>query len=91
MSKPALPCTEHDPEMWFPAGSYEIPLTEVAKRWCHTCPIEQACLQRALDEGIDFGVWGGTTPTERRAIKRRNEVAAVQDLRDLDDVLASAP
>ncbi|WP_037677179.1 WhiB family transcriptional regulator, partial [Streptomyces afghaniensis] len=31
----------------------------------------EPCLQWALDTGQSIGVWGGTSETERRALKRR--------------------
>lgn len=39
---------------------------EVAE-FCNTaCPVQQACLDFALDQGDQNWVWGGTTETERR-------------------------
>jgi hypothetical protein len=32
---------------------------------CHSCPIEQDCLEWALNSRQSFGVWGGVTPDER--------------------------
>ena len=40
-----------------------------AKRICWTCPAQAACLDRAMEHGITWGVWGGTTE-ERRALRR---------------------
>jgi len=36
---------------------------------CVTCPVIQDCRQWALDHREDFGVWGGTTPKERRQLR----------------------
>ncbi|MGW6955267.1 sigma-70 family RNA polymerase sigma factor [Streptomyces sp. PAN_FS17] len=38
---------------------------------CAGCPVQTACLADALDNDVDFGVWGGMTPGERRALLRR--------------------
>ncbi len=35
---------------------------------CHTCDVQGACLAWALEVGDCYGVWGGTTPRERRAM-----------------------
>jgi hypothetical protein len=35
---------------------------------CRTCEVQGACLAWALDVGDCHGVWGATTPRERRAM-----------------------
>lgn len=35
------------------------------------CPIKNLCLQTALATQSHYGVWGGLTAQERRAIRRR--------------------
>ena len=37
---------------------------------CRKCPARLDCLQYALDYKIMFGIWGGTTPTDRRKLRR---------------------
>lgn len=44
---------------------------EKAKAICGLCPITTECLDYALDTDQEYGVWGGTTQRERRAIARR--------------------
>jgi WhiB family redox-sensing transcriptional regulator len=39
-----------------------------AKAVCATCPVRTTCLQHALDADEQYGVWGGCTEGERRAI-----------------------
>ncbi len=41
-----------------------------AKLLCRTCPVRTECLAHALDRRIEFGVWGGMTERERRALLR---------------------
>ena len=43
-----------------------------AKRSCRSCPVRYECLADALDNRIEFGVWGGMTERERRALLRRH-------------------
>ena len=38
---------------------------------CRSCPVRTACLADALDNRVEFGVWGGMTERERRALLRR--------------------
>lgn len=47
------------------------------------CPVRAECLAEALDNRIDFGVWGGMTERERRALlRRRPEVRSWRGLLD---------
>lgn len=42
-----------------------------AKTLCTGCGVRTECLAYALDQRIEFGVWGGMTERERRALLRR--------------------
>ncbi|MFG2869532.1 WhiB family transcriptional regulator [Streptomyces sp. NPDC048338] len=42
-----------------------------AKNVCNGCAVRIDCLAEALDHRIEFGVWGGMTERERRALLRR--------------------
>ena len=42
-----------------------------ASEVCYGCPVRLECLADALDSRNDFGVWGGLTERERRALRRR--------------------
>ncbi|MFE1249455.1 WhiB family transcriptional regulator [Streptomyces sp. NPDC058766] len=66
-------CRHEDPELFFPIGTSgpALPQTEQAKAVCRRCPVQERCLQWALDTGQSIGVWGGTGEDERRALKRR--------------------
>ncbi|MCP3768200.1 MULTISPECIES: WhiB family transcriptional regulator [Streptomyces] len=66
-------CRDEDPDLFFPIGTSGPALlqTEQAKAVCRRCPVRQQCLDWALDTGQSLGVWGGTSETERRALKRR--------------------
>ncbi len=43
----------------------------IAKTICERCPVRTECLAMALDNKIEFGVWGGMTERERRVLLRR--------------------
>ncbi len=45
-------------------------LTEYDRSLCEDCPVRQECLETALDNPDLAGLWGGTTPGERRALRR---------------------
>ena len=63
-------CLEH-PAEWF-TGPHEPGDTQRAIDVCNTCPVKQPCLDAALaiEVSADLGIWGGTTPTTRRRIRR---------------------
>ena len=44
---------------------------KAAKAACERCPIRAECLEYALVANVPDGIWGGTTPHERREIGRR--------------------
>lgn len=47
------------------------------------CPVRTECLAEALDNRIEFGVWGGMTERERRSLlRRRPDVRSWQNLLD---------
>ncbi|MBF6333549.1 WhiB family transcriptional regulator [Nocardia transvalensis] len=58
-------CAQTDPELFFPDKNDS---TRPAKRICAVCPVEDRCLQYALEHGIRFGVWGGKSAHERRRL-----------------------
>lgn len=58
-------CQSVDPETFFPAPSEPA---DAAVALCHTCDVQGPCLAWALEVGDCHGVWGATTPRERRAM-----------------------
>jgi len=65
-------CKNGDPDALFVEGAEQ----NIAKRICRGCPVKYECLADALDNRIEFGVWGGMTERERRALLRRHPVVA---------------
>jgi WhiB family redox-sensing transcriptional regulator len=41
------------------------------RQFCRNCPVQIDCLAEALDNRIEWGVWGGASERERRSILRR--------------------
>ncbi len=64
-------CRHADPDLFFPIGATGPALRQIseAKRICRACPARTPCLAWALENGVTDGVWGATTPDERRAIR----------------------
>jgi WhiB family redox-sensing transcriptional regulator len=53
--------------VWFPLGSSGV---AYAKRLCATCDVQVECLDYALANRIDYGVWGGESERSRRRLLR---------------------
>ncbi|HEX7166093.1 MAG TPA: WhiB family transcriptional regulator [Acidimicrobiales bacterium] len=71
-------CNDQPPSLFFPSDGVGV---EVARRICATCPVKEPCLEYALRNRIDHGVWGGTSERERRRIlrqRRLNRAAAAE-------------
>jgi len=64
-------CREVPPATFFPSDGVGV---EVARRICATCPMQAPCLEYALRNKIDHGVWGGASERERRRIARRRRL-----------------
>lgn len=60
-------CAGREPDDLFVQGAAQRQAREV----CFSCPVRLECLVDALDNKIEFGVWGGMTERERRALLRR--------------------
>lgn len=60
-------CRTTDPDFLFVQGAAQ----NRAKAICMGCDVRTECLADALDNRVEFGVWGGMTERERRALLRR--------------------
>ncbi|KPI12046.1 transcription factor WhiB [Actinobacteria bacterium OK074] len=63
-------CAGLDIDIFFPHESHTTAVDR-AKAVCQTCPVIRECLVQALRIGDGFAILGGTTPGERRLIRRR--------------------
>lgn len=61
-------CAQTDADMFFPE-SHAAPVAP--KRVCKGCDVVMECLAYALRNNETHGIWGGTSPRERAAIKKR--------------------
>jgi WhiB family transcriptional regulator, redox-sensing transcriptional regulator len=66
-------CTKTKPDALFVKGAAQ----QAAKHLCTRCPVIAECLADSLDNRTEFGVWGGMTERQRRALlKRRPQVVS---------------
>jgi WhiB family redox-sensing transcriptional regulator len=67
-------CAQTDPEAFFPEKGGSV---RDAKRICNghadrpPCPVREECLKAALERDERFGIFGGLSERERRALRRR--------------------
>ena len=66
-------CRQLAPATFFPSDGVGV---EVARRICGDCPVKEPCLEYALFNRIEHGVWGGASERERRRISRGRRLAA---------------
>ena len=62
-------CTTVDPEIFFPENYVDKEPVERAKAICNDCWIKDKCLSVSMHERE--GIWGGTTPMERKRMRRK--------------------
>lgn len=41
---------------------------------CARCEVREACLEYAMGESIQWGIWGGLGPGQRRRLRRRRNL-----------------
>ncbi len=65
-------CQREDPELFFPLSAKGAAQREIdaAKAVCRGCTVRSACLSFGL-QSSEEGIWGGTTPEERHALRRQ--------------------
>lgn len=68
-------CIGIDVNMFYAEHSAEYLTHEMrtAKKICGTCPIQAECLEWAL-LNERWGLWGGTAPYERDAIRKKRNI-----------------
>ena len=66
-------CRNHLPEVFFPSDGVGV---EIAQRICATCPVREPCLDYAVDNRIEHGVWGGTSERGRRRLGQARRLAS---------------
>ena len=65
-----VPCM-NDPDLFFQEniGGDFVENQLAAKALCATCPVVKECLAFALKHDEPYGIWGGMTHQERKALK----------------------
>jgi WhiB family transcriptional regulator, redox-sensing transcriptional regulator len=61
-------CLSTDPDELFVRGKAQHKAAAI----CRHCPVVTECLAEALDNQVEFGVWGGMTERQRRALLKQH-------------------
>lgn len=77
-------CRGMETKLFFPdesAFKRNDELPEVVRKACQTCPIRLGCLSEGMSSKANManGVWGGTLPKERFAIRRNKKYASTPE------------
>jgi WhiB family redox-sensing transcriptional regulator len=72
-------CRDKDPDLFYPVGKGRAALeqAELAKAFCRACASREPCLAYALATAQEMGVWGGTSPEDRRLLRDQEQPAHV--------------
>ena len=63
-------CHDLPLELFFPSSGVEsFRNMNVIKPFCDKCPVQPQCLEYALREPDQKGIWAGTTENDRRKIR----------------------
>ena len=60
-------CAQVDPDAFFPEKGES---NQAAKRICNACPVRAQCLEFALTNKEQHGIWGGLSERERRKLRK---------------------
>lgn len=66
-------CAQTDPEAFYPEKGGT---TRPAKKVCQACPVQTECLEDALATDERFGIRGGLSERQRRALKKQRSEQA---------------
>lgn len=71
-------CRDEDPELFFPVSAIGPGARQVeeAKAVCARCPVASQCLSFAMDNGLNYGIFGGLTGDERQELARNSRRGA---------------
>jgi WhiB family redox-sensing transcriptional regulator len=71
-------CRLGEPEDWFPHSEQNMTRNNIeALDTCRKCLVRLTCLQTALNERLEHGIYGGTLPSQRRRMNKRPKVKKV--------------
>lgn len=67
-------CRGLDPELFHPVRG-DVDTLKAAQAVCDGCPVREECLEYAIVNGEEHGIWGGASEAERKRIAQRRRAA----------------
>ncbi len=78
-------CADSDDRLFFPSRGSS---TKVARAICAHCPVRLDCLDHAIKNKENAGIWGGMSVRERRIeAQKRGTAFPARELPDLKDLI----
>lgn len=65
-------CAEIGADFWFPEQGES---SRYAKETCARCPVQMECLAWALENNEQYGIYGGLSERQRRALRKKENAA----------------
>ena len=69
-------CADQHPSIFFPSDGGGV---ERAKKLCEGCVSQNPCLEYALVNRVEHGVWGGASERQRRRILKARRQSLLQE------------
>jgi WhiB family transcriptional regulator, redox-sensing transcriptional regulator len=70
-------CASSDPTVFYVERGCS---SRAARRICENCPVRAECLEYALQNNEQFGIWGGMSERQRRELRRQRRERESQRL-----------
>ncbi len=64
-------CVDAEPELFYADQSTDPSTVSAARRICRGCSVRRACVDYAIENNEQSGMWGGLTANERRSVASR--------------------
>ncbi len=78
-------CQQTDPELFYPEQGAGPARVREAKAVCARCEVRTECREYAIATGEVYGVWGGTSESERRRMRGLARAREARLLREAEE------
>lgn len=61
-------CRGADSDIFYPHEDAVVAIASIIAEYCDRCEVRTECLEYAIERDERYGIWGGMTPKQRRAL-----------------------